>query len=97
MTLYFDKLPYSKRNERPIVGILAQDIDTTKLTSMKNSNYKSYIAASYVKFVESGGARVVPVLINQPEEYYRMIFNSINGLLIPGGAVDFDNSGKSIF
>ena len=50
----------------------------------------SYIAASYVKFVESGGARVVPVMINQPEEYYRTIFESTNGLLIPGGDVSLD-------
>ena len=84
---------YRNRNERPIVGILAQDIDTSSLASLKNTKYKSYIAASYVKFLESGGARVAPVFIDQPEEYYEMIFNSINGLLIPGGAVDFDNSG----
>ena len=25
----------------------------------------AYIGASYVKFVESGGARVVPVMVNQ--------------------------------
>ena len=88
------ELFYRNRNERPIVGILAQDIDTSSFTLLKNTKYKSYIAASYVKFLESGGARVIPVLIDQPKEYYQMIFNSINGLLIPGGAVDFDNSGK---
>ena len=60
---------------------------------MGNSSYKSYIAASYVKFVESGGARVVPVLIDQPDEYYQMIFNSTNGLVLPGGTQEFDNSG----
>ena len=61
--------------------------------SIDNSNYTSYIAASYVKFVESGGARVVPILINQPDDYYGMMFASTNGLLIPGGAQDFDDSG----
>jgi hypothetical protein len=31
-------------------------------------NSTSYISASYVKFLESAGARVVPVLINQVKE-----------------------------
>ncbi|MPD03099.1 hypothetical protein E2C01_098717 [Portunus trituberculatus] len=30
--------------------------------SLQPHNYSSYIAASYVKFYESAGARVVPVL-----------------------------------
>ena len=84
------------RNERPIIGVLAQDINSIS-SAMKNTNYNSYISASYVKFLESGGARVVPILIDQSDEYYQMIFDSINGMLIPGGAVDFDNSGKHDF
>merc|ERR1719288_616609 len=74
-------------NERPIIGVLAQECQPYFPESICNT---SYIAASYVKFVESGGARVVPVMINQPEEYYRTIFKSTNGLLIPGGDVSLD-------
>ena len=33
----------------------------------------------------AGGARVVPVIIGRDIEYYRNIFNGINGLLLPGG------------
>ena len=40
--------------------------------------------------MESGGARVVPVMIDQSEEYYRTIFDSTNGLLIPGGDVSLN-------
>ena len=58
-----------------------------------SSNYSTYIAASYVKFVESAGGRVVPVLTNQDEAYYEMIFNSTNGLLLPGGDVSVSKSG----
>ena len=83
----------SIRNERPIIGILSQDLSSEDRASLDNSTYTSYISASYVKFVESGGARVVPILINQPDDYYQMIFRSTNGLLIPGGAQDFDDSG----
>ncbi|KAG7251842.1 hypothetical protein CRUP_000628, partial [Coryphaenoides rupestris] len=52
----------------------------------------SYIAACYVKYVESAGARVVPIRINLSDEEYVRIFNSINGLLLPGGDVDLQTS-----
>lgn len=74
-------------NQRPIIGVLAQECQPYFAEALCNT---SYIAASYVKYVESGGARVVPVFIDQPEEYYRTIFHSINGLLIPGGDVSLN-------
>uniref|UniRef100_A0A8C6WFY5 folate gamma-glutamyl hydrolase n=1 Tax=Neogobius melanostomus TaxID=47308 RepID=A0A8C6WFY5_9GOBI len=39
----------------------------------------SYIAASYVKYIESAGARVVPIRYNKTEAEYEKLFNSING------------------
>ncbi|XP_071960632.1 gamma-glutamyl hydrolase-like isoform X2 [Antedon mediterranea] len=45
----------------------------------------SVVVASYVKYLESGGARVVLVKINQSHDYYIKLFNSLNGLLLPGG------------
>uniref|UniRef100_A0A336MKR8 folate gamma-glutamyl hydrolase n=1 Tax=Culicoides sonorensis TaxID=179676 RepID=A0A336MKR8_CULSO len=74
-------------NERPIIGILTQEI-----TSHLNSSYpghKQFIAASYVKFVEGGGGRVVPVWINETQTYYRDIMSKINGILFPGGSSGF--------
>lgn len=47
-------------NDTPIIGILAQEI-SYHLNSKWPDEFKSYIAASYVKFVEGGGARVVPI------------------------------------
>lgn len=70
-----------------VIGILAQDIRNAK------PNQESYIAASYVKFLESAGARVIPVMINQSEEEYKALFNSINGILFPGGAASIYSSG----
>ena len=71
---------------------MAQDIHIpSSLGSYKSAGYKSFISASYVKFIESGGARVVPVFINQTDEYYQMIHNSTNGLLLPGGASQLDS------
>ncbi|XP_038147329.1 zgc:171566 [Cyprinodon tularosa] len=75
-------------NERPIIGVLAQE----NLPEDRFARGSSYIAASYIKFLESAGARVVPIRINRTEEEYIKIFNSINGLLLPGGDVDIQTS-----
>uniref|UniRef100_A0A3Q3G0E8 folate gamma-glutamyl hydrolase n=1 Tax=Labrus bergylta TaxID=56723 RepID=A0A3Q3G0E8_9LABR len=63
-----------------VLCVLAQEVLMPKL------NEASYIAASYVKFLESAGARVVPVMIDQTPEEYKTLFNSINGLTTSGYA-----------
>ena len=84
-------LQQGELNQRPIIGVLAQECQPYFPLDICNT---SYIAASYVKYIESAGARVVPVMINQDEEYYRFIFNSTNGLFIPGGDASLVDSGK---
>ena len=44
---------HHKRNNRVLIGLLSQPSDPS-------GKDESYIAASYVKFLESAGARVVP-------------------------------------
>ncbi|XP_066527797.1 zgc:171566 [Hoplias malabaricus] len=75
-------------NHRPIIGVLAQE----KLEDDPHAQGSSYIAASYVKYLESAGARVVPIRINDTEEEYTKLFYAINGLLLPGGDVDLQKS-----
>ncbi|XP_075600116.1 gamma-glutamyl hydrolase [Balearica regulorum gibbericeps] len=75
-------------NERPIIGILSQECHFEKFHRFG----RSYIAASYVKFLESAGARVVPIRLNLSDEEYDKIFHSINGVLFPGGGVDLKTS-----
>ncbi|XP_068018572.1 gamma-glutamyl hydrolase isoform X1 [Melanerpes formicivorus] len=75
-------------NERPIIGILSQECHYDKFHRFGSS----YIAASYVKFLESAGARVVPVRLNLSDEEYDRLFHSINGVLFPGGGVDLKTS-----
>lgn len=74
-------------NNRPIVGILSQEIPST---STAPKQYKSFISASYVKFLEGAGARVVPIWINRTKSYYENITSQINGVLFPGGSSDFN-------
>lgn len=47
-------------NDEPMIGVLSQEI-SYYLDGKYPGEYNSYIAASYVKFVEGGGARVVPI------------------------------------
>jgi gamma-glutamyl hydrolase len=70
--------PPPQTNERPVIGILAQPGDPAPRN-------KSYIAASYVKWVEAAGARVVPILPDMSEGEVRARFRAVNGLLLPGG------------
>ncbi|KAI5610278.1 gamma-glutamyl hydrolase precursor [Silurus asotus] len=76
-----------KLNDRPIIGVLAQEVYSP------SPGKNSYIAASYVKYLESAGARVVPVMINRTEEEYTILFKSLNGILFPGGEVSILSSG----
>lgn len=47
------------------------DHETKRTTEADDGT--SYIAASYVKFVECGGARVVPLIYNEPEKSLREV------------------------
>lgn len=59
--------PDPSLNYRPVIGILSHPGDGAS-GRLSNATNASYIAASYVKFVESGGARVIPLIFNEPEE-----------------------------
>ena len=48
----------------------------------------SYVAASYVKFVEAGGARAVPIRFDAPQAELARLFRSVNAILLPGGEAD---------
>ncbi|KAJ8979121.1 hypothetical protein NQ317_017964 [Molorchus minor] len=79
-------------SETPVIGILSQE---TYIVShlFPNEKYNSFIAASYVKYLESAGARVIPIWIGQNEKYYKRIINYTNGILFPGGGVYFNETG----
>ncbi|KAL7103751.1 hypothetical protein ACP275_08G198800 [Erythranthe tilingii] len=68
--------------------------------SSNKATKASYIAASYVKFVESAGARVIPLIYNEPLKVINEKLNLVNGVIFTGGTaksgVYFDVV-KSIF
>jgi gamma-glutamyl hydrolase len=71
-------------NSRPIIGILSQPA----------TGGKKYIAASYIKFVESAGARAVPIHYDSDPETLRTLVGSVNGVLFPGGSASLANSSQ---
>jgi len=48
----------------------------------------SYIAAAYVKWIESAGGRAVPIRFYVSDEELKRLFASVNGLIFPGGLTD---------
>jgi gamma-glutamyl hydrolase len=49
----------------------------------------TYIAASYVKYIEGAGGRVVAIPYRASHEVLQQLFSQINGLLLPGGGMEF--------
>jgi len=78
------KVASAKENTKPIFGILTQPFNNNPY------NYtSSYIAASYVKFIESSGGRVVPIHWDSSEEEITELFGKINAVLWTGGGTGF--------
>ncbi|UCE63388.1 MAG: gamma-glutamyl-gamma-aminobutyrate hydrolase family protein [Nitrospirota bacterium] len=87
------------RNLRPVIGVFSQETKTVTGSSTIDpevkkelSAYRYLIPASYVTWIGQAGARVLPILLNQPDEYYAQIFERTNGILFPGGNQRIDPS-----
>ena len=61
---------------QPVIGIVSHPGDGAS-GRLSNATDASYIAASYVKFVEAAGARVVPLIYTEPEEILLKVSLSI--------------------
>jgi len=64
----------------PVIGVLTQPPGA----EFDSANY-SLIDASYVHYLESGGAVVVPILFNATSEETEQTFMTISGILFTGG------------
>ena len=73
-----------KLNDRPIVAVLAE--------ATKAFEGYSYIAASYIKYLESAGARVVPIPESFTQEEVENVYKYVNGVFFPGGGTKWFES-----
>ena len=65
----------------PVIGVVSRE---NMIPNHENDGV-SYIAASYIKWLESVGARSIAIFANATDEDIDMIFPQINGLIMPGG------------
>ena len=75
--------------QTPIIGIYTQSTSSDEPKSTRDAravlagNY-TYIAASYVKYIQMSGAQVVPLFAYSEKAYFDDILPKINGVLFPG-------------
>uniref|UniRef100_A0A4W4FIP7 folate gamma-glutamyl hydrolase n=1 Tax=Electrophorus electricus TaxID=8005 RepID=A0A4W4FIP7_ELEEL len=74
-------------NNRPIIGILTQEVQDPDMKPYG----RTYIPSSYVKYIESGGGRVIPI---SSVEFLngRCLCSLFDRLLLIGGTVDLQTS-----
>ena len=72
---------WAEVNNYPIVGIFTQPSDSSHGECGGDC---LMLAASYVKQVESTGARVVPINYYATEGEITSLFHSLNGFIFPG-------------
>lgn len=68
-------------NMEPYIGVFSE---RSKYEGYPGSEY-SYISASNVKWLEMGGARIVPIPYEADEAYYDNILEQLNGFYFTGG------------
>ncbi|RLN27771.1 hypothetical protein C2845_PM05G32040 [Panicum miliaceum] len=72
--------------DRPVIGIVTHPGSGIHEIDPEGGNSGSYIAASYVKFVESAGARVIPLIYDDCRENLLGNLSLVNGVLFTGGS-----------
>ena len=99
-TIFPNNLP--KRTSSPplVFGILSQPYygDRDDEEHPDDDNYNStYIAASYVKWLEDGGARSIPIPYDASPSLVEDILGQVDGVLFPGGGSSLPPSAITIW
>ena len=79
----------SYSHNEPIIGIYG--------LPEKDMLNKSWIPASYVKWIEAAGARVVPLAYDLSEEEGKKMIQALNGLLFIGGSGPLTPNARTLF
>jgi gamma-glutamyl hydrolase len=80
-------MPNSTFGLGPIIALLTQGA----------GKHSSYVPASYVKWLEMAGARVVPVSYHATNEEVDNLFPQVNGALFPGGGSDTPGAARQFY
>ena len=72
----------------PVIGVFAQPASLL-------AGEPQYLAASYVKFVEMAGGRVVPISYYASNASALALFAQLNGVLLPGGSAGLPDAARA--
>lgn len=78
--------PPNPFTDRPVVGIVTLPITVPSQRKLGPSSF----ATSYARWVEAGGARVVPIFYDSTKEELDFLLPRLNGVFYTGGLVDFN-------
>ena len=81
-------------NEWPIIGLFSQP---SYDDNAECEGKCLYIAASYVKYLEAAGARVVPINFYNTDEEMESILSKVNGIFFPGGGAEIPKAALKSF
>jgi len=90
--LFFANIAQSYPTTGPVIGIVTNPADGF---DQYPEDKFSYFYASYVKYLEQGGAQVVPIYYDLPHDKIGSLLDKLNGVLFTGGSNEFeDKPGK---
>ena len=96
MTATATSSPYDT-NTAPVIGILSQPLADDLKNDPRFEGKTSYIMQAYVNFMESAGARVVPIFLEDDHTVVKEKLSKLNGILFPGGAGNYKDQGYYIY
>ena len=78
----------TQANDAPIIGLVTMPcwIEPELCPWAVDPETIQFFPASYVKWIESGGGRVIPIMSDAKHEEVRDLLGMINGIVFPGGA-----------
>ena len=79
---------------RPVIGIYAAPLHHE---APGCENGCDYVAASYVKWLESAGAESLPIPYDSSNAEIEQIFPQVNGILFPGGGSSLPDGARHVF
>ncbi len=80
----------------PVIGVLAQTLEPEMLEDPRFKDYKYYIMATFVKFLQAAGARIIPLIPSMTDSTLDKVLPRLNGVFWPGGDGDYELIARKI-
>jgi len=84
-------------NSAPVIGIVSQPLATALTKDPRFDGKTSYIMQAYVNWLETAGARVVPIIMTDEQSVTDEKLSKVNAVLFPGGAGNYRKIGEYIY